>query len=59
MPVVPDRSHRGLALLALHLTISDEPVSRARERLDEALGRELAAKLVVALRPGHGGRRAA
>jgi hypothetical protein len=40
---------RGLALLAGHCATFDRDASTAREQLDEALGPELAHKLVFAL----------
>jgi hypothetical protein len=51
--VPPTREGRGLSLLAAHCT-SLEPSSRsARERLDDAVGSELAHKLLFALCAGH------
>jgi hypothetical protein len=41
--------HRGLALLVAHCSSLDPSTVRARERLDAALGPELAGKLVSAL----------
>lgn len=40
---------RGLALLAAQCASFDQDASKAREQLDEALGPELAHKLVFAL----------
>jgi hypothetical protein len=40
---------RGLALLAAHCTSFDHDASTARKQLDEALGPELAHKLLFAL----------
>jgi hypothetical protein len=50
MNAVP--SERGLDLLALHCASLDPSTATARERLDEALGAELARKLVFALAKG-------
>jgi hypothetical protein len=47
MNAVPQR--RGLALLAAHCAALDPGSATARERLDEALGEDLARKLVFAL----------
>jgi hypothetical protein len=44
--------HRGLDLLAAHCTSLDPGSSSARQRLDEAIGPELARKLVFALSGG-------
>ena len=43
---------RGLALLAAHCAALDEATPTARDRLDEALGPDLARKLVFALSSG-------
>jgi hypothetical protein len=43
---------RGLALLLAHCASLDPATATARERLDEALGPELARKLVFALAGG-------
>lgn len=43
------RTRRGARLLAIHLRCLDPEVIHARERLDVALGAELARKLVFAL----------
>jgi hypothetical protein len=48
---------RGLAVLAAHCASFDPEASTAREQLDEALGPELAHKLVFAL-SSHAGLRA-
>jgi len=50
---------RGLALLAAHCSSLDPAAASARERLDEALGPELARKLVFALAGGGTALRAA
>jgi hypothetical protein len=42
-------AHRGVRLLAQHLESLDPDTMPARERLEEALGTELARKLVFAL----------
>jgi hypothetical protein len=47
---------RGLALLAAHCVSLDPDAPNARERLDAALGAELARKLVLALSSRAGGR---
>ena len=52
MNVVPSQSQRGNALLLAHLASLDPDTPPARERLDEALGQELARKLVWALSSG-------
>jgi hypothetical protein len=41
--------HRGTALIAAHCAALDPAAATARERLDDALGEELARKLVFAL----------
>ena len=51
-------THRGARLLALHLESLDPKAVPARDRLDLALGDELARKLLFALAP-HSTRRAA
>jgi len=43
---------RGLALIAAHCAALDPGVSTARERLDDAVGEELAHRLVFALTGG-------
>jgi hypothetical protein len=43
---------RGLALLAAHCAALDADTPTARDRLDEALGPDLARKLVFALSNG-------
>jgi hypothetical protein len=43
---------RGLALLAAHCTSLDPDAPTARDRLEEALGPDLARKLVFALSGG-------
>jgi hypothetical protein len=45
---------RGLALLAAHCATFDPETLTAREQLDEALGPELAQKLLFALSSGGG-----
>lgn len=50
MNAVP--SHRGDALLLAHIASLDPASQPARERLEDALGRELAQKLVRALCSG-------
>ncbi|HKI91156.1 MAG TPA: hypothetical protein VJ986_02545 [Gaiellaceae bacterium] len=45
---------RGIPLLLAHCASLDSDASQARERLDEALGPELARKLVFALTIGTG-----
>jgi hypothetical protein len=52
-------TRRGARLLAAHMESLDPRAVRARERLDGNLGHELARKLVFALAPHRGGRRAA
>jgi hypothetical protein len=47
--VPPQPSRRGLGLLALHCAGLDPDRPTARDRLELALGRELAQKLVFAL----------
>jgi hypothetical protein len=54
VPYTPQR--RGLALLAAHCASLDPDAPTAHERLIEALGPELAHKLVFALSPGTPGR---
>jgi hypothetical protein len=50
MNAVPHlRRGRGLALLAAHCRSLDLDAPTARERLEDAVGTELAAKLVFAL----------
>jgi hypothetical protein len=44
--------HRGNALIAAHCAALDPGTATARERLDEALGEELARKLIFALTGG-------
>ena len=55
--VPPYRKGRGLALLAAHCRSLDPDAPNARERLTEALGVELAAKLVIALSSSAPGQR--
>jgi hypothetical protein len=55
MDVAPHQ--RGTALLAAHFAALGPGAATARERLDEALGEELARKLVFALSGGSSGRR--
>jgi hypothetical protein len=50
MNAVP--TDRGLALLVAHCASFDPDAPTARERLDDALGPELARKLVFALSSG-------
>ena len=50
MDIVPQ--HRGIALIAAHCAALDPGGATARERLDDALGVELAHKLVFALTGG-------
>jgi hypothetical protein len=57
LPQVTNRE--GMRLLAAHLDSLDPEVSQARERLDAALGAELARKLVFALAARNPARRAA
>jgi hypothetical protein len=47
--VPPSPGRRGLALLATHCSSLDPDVPSARERLEKALGAELARRLVLAL----------
>ncbi len=54
----PQPRERGPRLLSAHLRSLDPTAATARERLEAALGPQLARKLVFAL-AGHGGRRAA
>jgi hypothetical protein len=51
--VPPMREGRGLSLLAAHCTSLEPSAPSARQRLDEAVGAELAHKLVFALCAGH------
>jgi hypothetical protein len=51
-------THRGARLLALHLQSLDPKAVSARDRLEAALGDDLARKLLFALAP-HSTRRAA
>jgi hypothetical protein len=53
------RATRGLGLLAAHLASLDPEAPSARERLEQAVGPELATKLVVALCAGSRRQRAA
>jgi hypothetical protein len=54
MNAVPQpREGRGVSLLAAHCASLDPGVPTARERLLEAVGPELAHKLVFALCAGH------
>lgn len=55
----PQPRERGLRLLAAHLRSLDPASSTAHERLEEAMGPELARKLVYALTSGQRERRAA
>ena len=50
MNAVP--GHRGTALLLAHCTSYDPQTASARERLEDALGAELARRLVAALCAG-------
>jgi hypothetical protein len=60
MHVLPQPlTHRGARLLAAHLESFDPEASKARERLEEQLGHELAHKLVFALANRRPARRAA
>lgn len=52
MDAVPSHSQRGTALLLAHLASLDPATPPARERLEHALGPELARKLVYALSSG-------
>jgi hypothetical protein len=52
-------NRRGARLLAAHLESLDPWALSARERLEGKLGHELSRKLVFALAPPKGGRRAA
>lgn len=54
-----ETTHRGARLLVAHLHSLDPKAVSARERLEVALGDELARKLVFALAPHSSGRRAA
>jgi hypothetical protein len=54
-----ETAQRGARLLAAHLESLDPQAVRARERLEERLGHELATKLIFALAPHSPGRRAA
>jgi hypothetical protein len=47
------REGRGLGLLATHCTSLEPSATSARDRLDEAVGAELAHKLLFALCAGH------
>jgi hypothetical protein len=54
MTAVPQpREGRGLGLLAAHCTSLEPGAPSARDRLTQALGAELAHKLVFALAGGH------
>ena len=55
----PQPRERGPRLLAAHLRSLDPDAVTARQRLEEALGPQLAHKLLFALTSGQGGRRAA
>ena len=55
----PQPKTRGLRLLAAHLRSFDPNAPSPRERLEHALGPQLARKLLFALAPGQRGRRAA
>jgi len=57
MNVAPQQ--RGTALLAAHFAALEPGGATARERLDEALGEELARKLVFALSGGSSDRQRA
>ena len=52
MNAVPAHPQRGTALLLAHLASLDPDTPPARQRLDDALGPELARKLVWALSSG-------
>jgi hypothetical protein len=52
MNAVPSPSQRGTELLLAHLASLDPERPPARERLEDALGPELARKLVYALSSG-------
>jgi len=49
MNAVPQLQGRGLALLVKHLALTDVEAPTGRERLEAALGTELAQLLVFAL----------
>ncbi|HLX31501.1 MAG TPA: hypothetical protein VKR79_01905 [Gaiellaceae bacterium] len=55
----PQQRERGLRLLAAHLRSLDPSAPTPQERLEEALGPQLAHKLLFALAPGQRTRRAA
>jgi hypothetical protein len=55
----PQPMRRGPRLLAAHIRSLDPTALTARERLEVALGPELARKLLFALAPGQERRRAA
>jgi hypothetical protein len=57
--LVQETTQRGARLLAAHLESLDPQAVRARERLEECLGNELARKLVFALAPQSSRRQAA
>jgi hypothetical protein len=57
MNAVPHK--RGVTLVAAHCSALDPDAPTARERLDAALGDELARRLVFALAGGASGRRRA
>lgn len=59
MPEQPQPKIRGLWLLAAHLRSLDPAAPSARERLEQAVGPQLAHKLLFALAPGERSRRAA
>jgi hypothetical protein len=53
---LPSPGRRGLELLAVHCSSLDPDAPSARDRLEEALGVELARKLVFGLSSGSPGR---
>jgi hypothetical protein len=55
----PQPKTRGLRLLAAHLRSLDPDAPSPRERLEQALGPQLAHTLLFALAPGARSRRAA
>ena len=58
MEEIPQHVERGPRLLAAHLRSLDPSAATARERVEEALGSDLARTLVCALAPGRHHRRA-
>jgi hypothetical protein len=55
----PQATQRGPRLLAAHLRSLDPAAPTAQERLEAAMGAQLARRLLYALAPGQHSRRAA